>query len=76
MEVHNYIVGLVVLMKHLRLLFLLVGGALPATTLAPSDYSRLNAFVKEWNAYTISFQGGVIDVKQWSRVRDAWERLR
>lgn len=41
----------------------------------PSEEGPLNAFATEYNRYVASLRAGVVDVRQWRRVVQAWERL-
>jgi hypothetical protein len=43
---------------------------------APVDVDKLNAFVEAYNRYIELLKGDVLDVKQWQKVLDKWERLK
>lgn len=45
-------------------------------TRVPTDALRLNAFVQRYNAYVDELSAGKVDVRQWKRVEEAWQRLR
>ena len=42
----------------------------------PVDDVRLNAFVMAYNEYVEKLTRGQLDIKQWVRVLNEWERLR
>lgn len=42
----------------------------------PTEAPALNGFVAQYNAYIGELQAGKVDVKQWRRVEEAWQRLR
>jgi hypothetical protein len=42
---------------------------------APTDVDRLNSLAGKYNHYVDSLRNGIVDVKQWERVRKAWEAL-
>lgn len=43
---------------------------------APVDEKRMNEFAFEYNEYVLKLKDSVIDLKQWTRVLAAWERLK
>lgn len=42
---------------------------------APADLDRLNNFAERYNAYVMALQNGVVDLRLWRRVTDAWRRI-
>lgn len=46
-----------------------------AETRAVTDEQKLNAFAREYNDYVARLRTGIIDVKRWARVVEAWKRL-
>lgn len=41
----------------------------------PTTYEDLDPFVRQFNTYVGCLQQGVLDLKQWARVKRAWERM-
>jgi hypothetical protein len=41
----------------------------------PTDLDRMNRFAAEYNRYAEEFQRGIVDVKQWEKVRKAWREV-
>ena len=41
----------------------------------PTDQGRLNIFAKLYNEYVLSLNQGIINIRLWRRVQDAWRRL-
>ena len=41
----------------------------------PTDAARLNKFADEYNRYATEMKSGIVDVKQWKRVMEAWREL-
>jgi hypothetical protein len=56
-------------------ILLLIALSASGSSRAPNDVDRMNRFVQEYNRYVTTMQGGVIDVKQWARVRKAWRAV-
>lgn len=48
----------------------------PPQTRGPGDVDTLNKFAVEYNRYAEELRGGVVDVKQWARVEEAWKAVR
>jgi hypothetical protein len=59
------------------LVYALAGAAAIAreTKPAATDDLKLNAFAERYNQYVTELKNGVIDLKQWERVKRAWEAL-
>ncbi len=43
--------------------------------IAPTDEQALNQFVAHYNTYIGRLQSGLVDVKEWARVEQAWKRV-
>jgi hypothetical protein len=41
----------------------------------PTRVDEINPFSDQFNLYVKELQAGVVDLKQWERVRRAWERM-
>ena len=41
----------------------------------PTRDDEINPFADQFNLYVKVLQEGVIDLKQWDRVKRAWERM-
>lgn len=59
----------------MRTLFLLCALALSAERRAPIDVDQLNDFAGKYNRYIQQVHGGIVDVKQWEKVRRAWRAM-
>jgi hypothetical protein len=55
---------------------LLLCSAEASTSRAPGDADAMNRFAAEYNRYTAELAGGVVDVKQWARVEEAWKAVK
>ena len=42
----------------------------------PTDPDSLNRFAIRWNAYLSQLQRGIVDLKAWSKVNEAWQALK
>ena len=42
---------------------------------APVDEQRLNGFATHYNRYVEQLRTGIVDLKEWERVKSAWEHL-
>jgi hypothetical protein len=49
--------------------------ARPTPGRAPTDIDELNAFARAHNKYLERLREGIVDVRQWRRVEEAWTRL-
>lgn|GEM_PF-7064004 len=43
---------------------------------APVDMDRLNSFARSYNEYVEKLKNDVLDLKQWQKVLDEFDRLR
>ncbi|HTB10939.1 MAG TPA: hypothetical protein VK752_05185 [Bryobacteraceae bacterium] len=42
----------------------------------PGDVDSMNRFAGEYNKYAEELHSGIVDLKQWGRVEDAWKAVR
>lgn len=47
----------------------------PDVVTAPTDETRMNDFVKEYNTYVGLLRLGQVDLRAWKRTAQAWGRL-
>jgi len=55
--------------------FLAIAAARATAPASPVDELKLNTFAERYNHYVEELRAGVIDLKQWERVKKAWEGL-